>query len=72
MLFRSLVNASVGYQFSRKWGITAEALNLLNRKADDITYAYISRITPAANPEFTNVSHPTEPFQVRFALRYRF
>ena len=68
----TLVNASVGYQFNRKWSITAEALNLLNRKADDITYAYISRITPTANPEFTNVAHPTEPFQVRFALRYRF
>jgi len=68
----TLVNASVGYQFNKKWGITAEALNLLNRKADDITYAYVSRITPTANPEFTNVSHPSEPFQVRFALRYRF
>jgi hypothetical protein len=68
----TLVNASAGYQFNKKWGITAEALNLLNSKADDITYAYVSRITPTANPEFTNVFHPTEPFQVRFALRYRF
>jgi len=68
----TLVNASLGYQFNKKWGITAEALNLLNSKADDITYAYVSRITPTANPEFTNVSHPTEPFQVRFGLHYRF
>ena len=68
----TLVNASVGYQFNKRWGVTAEALNLLNRKADDITYAYISRITPTANPEFGNVFHPTEPFQVRFALHYRF
>jgi len=67
-----LVNAGLGYQFNRNWGVSAEALNLLNRKADDITYAYISRITPTANPEFTNVYHPTEPFQVRFALHYRF
>ncbi len=52
--------------------MNVEMLNLLNRKADDITYAYISRITPTTNPEFTNVSHPTEPFQIRFALRYRF
>jgi hypothetical protein len=68
----TLVNAGLGYQFNKRWGISTELLNLLNRKADDITYAYVSRITPTATPEFTNVSHPTEPFQVRFALRYRF
>ncbi len=67
-----LVNAGLGYQFNKNWGVSAEALNLLNRKADDITYAYISRITPTANPTFANVFHPTEPFQVRFALHYRF
>ncbi len=68
----TLVNASVGYQLNKKWGMNVEMLNLLNRKADDITYAYVSRITPTATPEFTNVYHPTEPFQLRFALRYRF
>jgi outer membrane receptor protein involved in Fe transport len=68
----TLLNASVGYQFNKRWGITAEALNLLNRKADDITYAYISRTTPTASPEFGNVFHPTEPFQLRVALHYRF
>jgi hypothetical protein len=68
----ALLNASLGYQFNKTWGISAEFLNMLNRKADDITYAYVSRITPTANPEFTNVSHPTEPFQVRFALHYRY
>ncbi len=67
-----LANAGLGYQFNKNWGVSAEALNLLNSKADDITYAYISRITPTANPAFTNVYHPTEPFQVRFALHYRF
>jgi hypothetical protein len=67
-----LLNGELGYQFNKKWHVTAEFLNMLNRKADDITYAYVSRITPTGNPEFTNVSHPSEPFQVRFALRYRF
>ena len=67
-----LFNAGLGYQISRAWGFSSELLNLLNRKADDITYAYISRITPTASPEFTNVYHPTEPFQVRFSLHYRF
>jgi hypothetical protein len=68
----ALLNAGLGYQFNKKWGVSTELLNLLNRKDDDITYAYVSRITPTATPEFTNVSHPTEPFQVRFGLHYRF
>jgi hypothetical protein len=67
-----LFNAGLGYQFNKNWGFSAEALNLLNRIDDDITYAYISRLTPTAAPEFTNVYHPTEPFQVRFALHYRY
>ncbi len=67
-----LANAGLGYQFNKNWGVSAETLNLFNSKADDITYAYISRITPTSLPEFTNVYHPTEPFQVRFALHYRF
>jgi hypothetical protein len=61
-----------GYQFNKQWGISADLLNLADRRNDDITYAYVSRITPAAAPEFTNVFHPTEPFQVRIALHFRF
>jgi hypothetical protein len=45
---------------------------MLNRRDSDIDYAYISRITPASVAAFTEVFHPTEPFQVRFGLRYRF
>ena len=67
-----LLNMGLGYQFNKRWSISADFLNLLNRRADDITYAYISRITPTAEPAFTNVYHPTEPFQVRFGLHYRF
>ena len=64
----ALLNAGVGYQISEKWRVSAEFLNLLNRRDDDITYGYISRITPTGLPAFTNVFHPTEPFQVRFGL----
>jgi outer membrane receptor protein involved in Fe transport len=67
-----LVNMGLGYRFNKQWSISADFLNLLNRRADDITYAYISRITPTAEPAFTNVFHPAEPFQVRFGLHYRF
>jgi len=68
----ALLNGNVGYQFNKSWRFSAEFLNLLNRRDDDITYAYESRITPTAVSAFTNVSHPVEPFQVRFGLHFQF
>jgi hypothetical protein len=44
---------------------------MLNRKDADIDYAYVYQITPnavATPPAFGRVTHPTEPFLVRFAL----
>ncbi len=67
-----LLNAGAGYQLNKQWRISADILNLTNRRNDDITYAYVSRITPIAGPAFTNVFHPAEPFQVRFGLQFRF
>jgi outer membrane receptor protein involved in Fe transport len=69
----ALLNAGLGYQFNKKWGVSTELLNLLNRKDDDITYAYVSRITPTAAPEFTNVSHPVRTVSgaIRVALPVR-
>jgi outer membrane cobalamin receptor len=68
----ALLNAQVGYQINKRWRVSAEFLNLLNRRDHDIDYAYISQITPTATPAFTDVFHPVEPFQVRFGLQYRF
>jgi hypothetical protein len=67
-----LLNADVRYRISRKWSFVVEALNLLNRKDHDIDYAYTSQITPTADPAFTEVYHPVEPFQLRFGLRVAF
>ncbi|MBV8896282.1 MAG: TonB-dependent receptor [Acidobacteriaceae bacterium] len=67
-----LLNAEVGYQINKRWGIVAEFLNLLDRHDHDIDYAYSSQITPTASPAFTDVFHPVEPFQVRFGLRRTF
>jgi hypothetical protein len=67
----ALLNGEVGYQFLKKWHITAEFLNMLNRKDADIDYAYVYQITPnavATPPEFGRVTHPTEPFLARFSL----
>jgi hypothetical protein len=65
----ALLNGEVGYQIVEgKWRVSAEFLNLLNRRDHDIDYAYTSRITPTAAPAFTDVLHPVEPFLVRFWL----
>jgi hypothetical protein len=64
----ALFNGEAGYQINKKWRVSAEFLNLLNRSDHDIDYAYTSQITPTATPAFTHVFHPVEPFQVRFAL----
>jgi outer membrane cobalamin receptor len=83
-IFRSrataLLNAEVGYQINKKWGVSSEFLNMLDRSDSDIDYAYASRVIPGLTPGgtpigpsiFTRVAHPVEPFQVRFGLRYRF
>ncbi len=75
-IFRSkstaLLNGEIGYQINKKWRVSAEFLNLLNRYDHDIDYAYTSQITPTSAPAFTDVFHPVEPFQVRFALRRTF
>ncbi|MFZ3381854.1 MAG: hypothetical protein WA193_19625, partial [Candidatus Acidiferrales bacterium] len=67
-----LFNMGLAYQFNKQWRISADLLNLTNRRNDDITYAYVSRITPTAAPTFTNVFHPAEPFEARFGVQYRF
>ena len=68
----ALLNGEVGYQINKTWGVSAEFLNMLNRRDHDIDYVYTSRITPTAAPAFTDVFHPVEPFQVRFGVHFRF
>ena len=64
----ALLNGQVGFQIKKKWRVSAEFLNMLNRRDHDIDYAYASRITPTAARAFTDVFHPVEPFQVRFGV----
>jgi len=71
-----LLNGEICYQIRKKWRVSAEFLNMLDRKDSDIDYAYESRVIPGITsggipigaPAFTRVAHPVEPFQVRFAL----
>jgi hypothetical protein len=75
-IFRSnqtvMLNGGLSYQIKKKWRVSAEFLNMLDRNDSDIDYAYESRITPTAASTFTRVAHPVEPFQVRFGLRRTF
>ncbi|MDR3750005.1 MAG: TonB-dependent receptor [Terracidiphilus sp.] len=79
-IFRSnrtvMLNGELGYQIKKKWRVSVEFLNMLDRSDSDIDYAYESRVVPGITPGgapigpsvFTRVAHPVEPFQVRFAL----
>jgi hypothetical protein len=83
-IFRSnqtvMLNGELGYQIKKKWHVSAEFLNMLDREDSDIDYAYESRVTPGLTSggtpigaaEFTRVAHPVEPFQVRFGLSRSF
>jgi outer membrane receptor protein involved in Fe transport len=75
-LYRSsdtiLLNAEAGYQINKTWRISAEVLNLLDRRDHDIDYAYNSRVTPNDQPAFQDVYHPVEPIQFRVGLTARF
>jgi hypothetical protein len=67
-----LLNGEIGYALNKKWHITAEFLNMLNRKDADIDYAYVYQISPAATPAFGRVTHPTEPFLARLSIARSF
>jgi hypothetical protein len=83
-IFRSnetvLLNGELGYRIKKKWRVSAEFLNMLDRSDSDIDYAYESRVIPGITPggipigpsAFTRVAHPVEPFQVRFGLARSF
>jgi hypothetical protein len=73
-----VVNAQVGKTIGRQWQVVCEAFNLANRRYDDITYYYATRLRDTrtgaledgARPDF--VTHPAEPRSVRVKLALRF
>ncbi len=67
-----LLGAQVGYRFNRTWTLTADILNVLNRRDHDIDYAYESRVRPGDDAVTQLHFHPVEPIQARFALTARF
>jgi len=67
-----LLGAKVGYRFNETWTLSAEVLNVLDRRDRDIDYAYESRVRPGDAPSTQIHFHPVEPIQARFALTARF
>ncbi len=71
------LSASVGYQFTKTWTLSAEVFNLLNRKDSAIDYYYPSRLAgEAPGPDdggYNDIHfHPVEPISFRLALTARF
>jgi outer membrane receptor protein involved in Fe transport len=69
----TLVNAQLGYAVSKQAKIKFEVLNLFNRKVDDITYFYTSRLQgePAAGVDDKHF-HPAEPRSLRLSAVLHF
>ena len=68
-----VTNLRVQYDVNSKATVTVDALNLLNRKYDDIAYAQDYRAT-STGPDVPNgvTVHPGEPREIRLALNYKF
>ena len=63
---------AAGYRINKTWTVTAEVLNVLDRRDHDIDYAYESRITPTSGANTEIHFHPVEPAQVRVGLTAQF
>ena len=63
----TIVNAGAGYQ-SDNWRLAVDIFNLLNAKANDITYFYDFRSTPAGPAESGFLFHPVLPGSARVTL----
>ena len=68
----NLVNADVGYRLRSGTRIQVSMLNALNGRADDIQYAYASRLKGETSDGVDDVHfHPAEPRQVRVSVEWR-
>ena len=68
----TLVNLKLGYAITRDIRLTAEVLNVFDRRVSDIDYFYESRLPGEAAPVADIHSHPSEPRALRVGLVMRF
>jgi hypothetical protein len=67
-----LVNAKAGYELTKQWRVGLEVLNLFDRKVDDITYFYASRLQGEAAGVTDKHFHPAEPRTLRVSATVSF
>ena len=68
-----LANARVGYKLRPDLRASVDVFNLLDRKASDIDYYYVSRLRGEPAGGVADVhSHPAEPRTVRLTLTWRY
>lgn len=69
----NLLNAEAGYELKSGTRLQLSLLNVLDSKADDIQYAYVSRLKGETSDGVDDVHfHPAEPRQLRLSVTYRF
>jgi len=68
-----VVDAQIGYKFSKHVTMVLDGLNLNNSRASDIAYYYASRL-PGEPLQGVNDVHfkPLEPISARLSLIYYF
>jgi outer membrane receptor protein involved in Fe transport len=68
----TLVNADAGYRLNSGTRIQVSVLNVLDGRADDIQYAYSSRLRGESSDGVDDVHfHPAEPRQLRVSIEWR-
>lgn len=68
----TLVNLKLGYALSKDLKLTAEVLNVFDRRVSDIDYLYASQLAGEAAPITDIHTHPAEPRALRVGLVMKF
>ena len=68
----TLVNAKLGYAVTKDIKLTAEVLNLFNRRVSDIDYFYDSQLRDEPAPISDVHTHPAEPRAFRLGMHIQF
>ncbi|MBV6422351.1 MAG: hypothetical protein NAOJABEB_00129 [Steroidobacteraceae bacterium] len=68
----TLVNVEAGRRIGDHWRIALQLFNAFDRKVDDITYYYESRLPGEAAPVEDLHFHPAEPRTLRGTVHYSF
>ncbi len=69
----TLLYYTIAYKFNETWSLSADIFNLLDSKADDISYYYTSRLPDESLSGVPGIHfHPAEPRSFRLAMTARF